>query len=101
MVKGIRLVAGEDIIGRVMAENEDSITLSKPRQVMLVPVSESQMQVSLGPFLMFAKNEVFEFSKQSIVTTFDVSEQMEKQYLQMTTGLVLAGANEGPSILRP
>ena len=108
---GLRFLTGEDLIGKFdipvdfKGDIKDLmkyvrqlgwVTLKKPTQVALVPVSQTQAQLSLAPYLPFAANEVFTFSADVITTIWEPTKQLSDQYIAMTTGLVMAGAADLP-----
>ena len=91
-VKILKLITGEEVIARVTEEkNVDLITLEKPMTLQMLPPNTSTGQVgfALVPWMKAAKNEKITISTEHIIAEDEASEQTEKNYLQLVTGLSL------------
>ena len=92
-VKVLKLITGEEVITRVTEEenNYSLITLEKPMTLQMIPPTTSTGQVgfALVPWMKAAKNEKVTISIEHIITEDEASEQTEKNYLQVVTGLSL------------
>ena len=91
-VKILKLITGEEVIARVTEEkNVDLITLEKPMTLQMLPPNSSTGQVgfALVPWMKAAKNEKVTISTEHIIAEDEASEQTEKNYLQVVTGLSL------------
>ena len=91
-VKILKLITGEEVIARVTEEkNVDLITLEKPMTLQMLPPNTSTGQVgfALVPWMKAAKNEKITISTEHIIAEDEASEQTEKKYLQVVTGLSL------------
>ena len=91
-VKILKLITGEEVIARVIEEkNIDLITLEKPMTLQMIPPTTSTGQVgfALVPWMKAAKNEKVTISTEHIIAEDEASEQTEKNYLQVVTGLSL------------
>ena len=91
-VKILKLITGEEVIARVTEEkNVDLITLEKPMTLQMLPPNTSTGQVgfALVPWMKAAKNEKVTISTEHIIAEDEASEQTEKNYLQVVTGLSL------------
>ena len=91
-VKVLKLITGEEVIARVTEEkNVDLITLEKPMTLQMLPPNTSTGQVgfALVPWMKAAKNEKVTISTEHIIAEDEASEQTEKNYLQVVTGLSL------------
>ena len=88
-VKVLKLITGEEVIARVTEEN-NLITLEKPMTLqMLPPTSTGQVGFALVPWMKAAKNEKVTISIEHILVEVEASDQSEKNYLQVVTGLSL------------
>jgi len=88
-VKVLKLITGEEVIARVTEEN-NLITLEKPMTLqMLPPTSTGQVGFALVPWMKAAKNEKVTISTEHILVEVEASDQSEKNYLQVVTGLSL------------
>ena len=92
-VKVLKLITGEEVIARVTEEekNYSLITLEKPMTLQMIPPTTSTGQVgfALVPWMKAAKNEKVTISTEHIIAEDEASEQTEKNYLQVVTGLSL------------
>ena len=92
-VKILKLITGEEVITRVTEEenNYSLITLEKPMTLQMIPptTSTGQMGFALVPWMKAAKNEKVTISTEHIIAEDEASEQTEKNYLQVVTGLSL------------
>jgi len=90
-VKVLKLITGEEIIARVTEEKNNLISLEKPMILqMLAPnTSTGQVGFALIPWMKAAKNEKVTISTEHIIAEDEGSEQTQKNYLQLVTGLSL------------
>jgi len=94
----IKLVSGEEVIGRFVQEDTTSITLRKP----VVPVPAGQQSMGLAPFVMSCDylhsdtNNEIKFNKDTmIISPMLTNKQFADAYLQQTGGLDLSTSNPG------
>ena len=90
-VKVLKLITGEELIARVIEEKNNLITLEKPMILQMIPPNTSTGHVgfALVPWIKAAKNEKVIISTEHIIAEDEGSEQTQKNYLQMVTGLSL------------
>ena len=90
-VKVLKLITGEEIIARVTEEKNNLITLEKPMilQMLAPDRTTGQIPFALVPWMKAAKNEKVTISTEHIIAEDEASEQTEKNYLQVVTGLSL------------
>ena len=90
-VKVLKLITGEEVIARVIEEKNNLITLEKPMilQVMAPDRTTGQIPFALVPWMKAAKNEKVTISTEHIIAEDEASEQTNKNYLQVVTGLSL------------
>ena len=90
-VKVLKLITGEEVIARVSEERSDLIILEKPMTLQMLPPNTSTGQVGFAmvPWMKAAKNEKITISIEHILVEDEASEQTEKNYLQVVTGLSL------------
>ena len=90
-VKVLKLITGEEVIARVSEENSNLLTLEKPMTLQMIPPNTSTGQVgfALVPWIKAAKNDKTTISIEHVVVTDEASDQTEKNYLQLITGLSL------------
>ena len=90
-VKVLKLITGEEVIARVSEERSDLITLDKPMTLQMLPPNTSTGQVGFAmvPWIKAAKNDKVTISIDHVLVTDEASDQTEKNYLQVVTGLSL------------
>ena len=90
-VKVLKLITGEEVIARVSEEHNDLLTLEKPMTLQMIPpnTSTGQMGFAMVPWMKAAKNNKVTISIEHILVTDEASDQTEKNYLQVITGLTL------------
>ena len=90
-VKVLKLITGEEVIARVSEESSNLLTLEKPMTLQMIPPNTSTGQVgfALVPWIKAAKNDKVTISIEHVLVTDEASDQTEKNYLQLITGLSL------------
>ena len=90
-VKVLKLITGEEVIARVIEEKNNLITLEKPMilQMLAPDRTTGQIPFALVPWMKATKNEKVIISTEHIIAEDEGSEQTEKNYLQLVTGLSL------------
>ena len=90
-VKVLKLITGEEVIARVSEEHNDLLTLEKPMTLQMIPspTSTGQVGFALVPWMKAAKNNKATISIDHVLVTDEASDQTEKNYLQVITGLTL------------
>ena len=90
-VKVLKLITGEEVIARVTEEKNNLITLEKPMTLQMLPPNTSTGQVGFAmvPWMKAAKNNKATISIDHVLVTDEASDQTEKNYLQVITGLTL------------
>ena len=90
-VKVLKLITGEEVIARVTEEKNNLITLEKPMilQMMAPDRTTGQIPFAMVPWMKAAKNEKVIISTEHIIAEDEGSEQTNKNYLQLVTGLSL------------
>ena len=89
-VKVLKLITGEEVIARITEEENNLITLKNPMTLqMLPPTSTGQVGIALVPWMKAAKSDKMTISIEHVLVTDEASDQTEKNYLQVVTGLSL------------
>ena len=90
-VKVLKLITGEEVIARITEEKNNLISLEKPMILQMIPPTTSTGQVgfALIPWIKAGKNEKVTISTEHIIAEDEGSEQTQKNYLQLVTGLSL------------
>ena len=89
-VKVLKLITGEEVIARITEEENNLITLKNPMTLQtLPPTSTGQVGIALVPWMKTAKSDKMTISIEHVLVTDEASDQTEKNYLQVVTGLSL------------
>ena len=89
-VKVLKLITGEEVIARITEEENNLIILKNPMTLqMLPPTSTGQVGIALVPWMKTAKSDKMTISIEHVLVTDEASDQTEKNYLQVVTGLSL------------
>ena len=84
-----KLVTGEELIAEVVEEQEETIVLKKVRVVMPYQ-TEKGTSVTVVPYAFANIDGEKEFNNADFITAYEPEIQIEKLYLQATTGLDIA-----------
>jgi len=90
-VKVLKLITGEEVIARITEEENNLVSLKQPMTLQMLPPNTSTGQVgfALVPWIKAAKNNKATISIEHVLVTDEASDQTEKNYLQVVTGLSL------------
>tara|TARA_B100001287_G_scaffold57253_1_gene45505 strand:- start:173 stop:460 length:288 start_codon:yes stop_codon:yes gene_type:complete len=80
----IKITSGEEVIGRLVEETPSHVKLKKPMMVVM-----SGQGIGLAPYMFTIKSEDIKFNANLVVTTAKTIEDINKKYLEATTGLKL------------
>jgi hypothetical protein len=96
-VVSVKLVSGEEIVGKLIDQSDDVITLAKPVTISLQPVSDKQMGLSFLPVLGSVEPDVtLQIPTLAMaVRPVKTGKAVASSYIQTTTGLVMPGAGTG------
>jgi len=83
-VISLKLSTGEEIIGRLEAETDAGYDIKKPMAIVM-----GQQGLALAPFMFSTPNDqVMTFKQSNVMTTGATLEEISKQYVEQTTGIV-------------
>ena len=98
-VKVIKLLSGEEIITRIISKDEDKhihladdghTILDRPRVIVAQPQQDGSLGIGLIPYVAVDPEGTFKIKNSAIVGEAEkVREDLEKGYLQQTSGLQL------------
>ncbi len=85
----IRLVSGEEIVGRLASDTETHLTLSKPISIGIQMVGQNQAQLAFSPFMASVDDSgSLTFNKAALVTLpAKTREDVKKSYLTATSSI--------------
>ena len=80
----IKITSGEEIVGRLVEETSAHVKLRKPMMVVM-----AGQGIGLAPYMFTSGSEYMSFNNNLIVTKAKTIEDINKKYLETTTGLKL------------
>lgn len=90
----IKLISGEELIGKVLKEDDDAVTLGDVLGL-LAQQTQTGMQIGLVPFMMSNPEGDLEFSRTAITTRTTPSAELEKGYMERTSKIDLTSKLPG------
>jgi hypothetical protein len=93
----VKLMSGEEIVGRLLEQGIDSYTVGKPVTVSLQPISPKQMGLQFLPVLGSVEPDATLVIPKNAVAIRPVktNDTIRSNYIEMTTGLITANAPSG------
>lgn len=97
----IKLMSGEELIGRLVDQNQDTVTLAKPVTVNLQPVSQNQMGLSLMPVLGSVEPDVTLQIVRSAMSIRPVKtgKALTGTYIEVTSGIITPNGGAGAGLV--
>lgn len=96
----LKLVSGEEIIAKIVEEMETTLVLESARSLLVQPTGPGQMGIAMLPWMATNPDGEVDIRLQDImVRSDDVPKQLEDGYLQQTSGIAIAAANDAPGII--
>ena len=93
-IKVLKLKSTEEVVGRyelVTGFKDQAHKLTKARQIVMQPMGQGQIGIAMLPWLASNQDgEVVIRDNHLACEPMDAPEQLEKEYLQQTTGIALA-----------
>lgn len=86
-LKVLKLITNEEVIARV-EEKRDNLELTNP-MVMMQVNQGGQMGFAIMPWSMSGKCDKVEISQSIVIATLDPMDEVEKNYIQATTGITV------------
>ena len=88
-IKNLRLLGGEDILGEVLGETNEVVTLKNPVRVMLVPnkVDPKQPSVGFAPYCEWSTDKEVDINKSLIVAKLNPIPEFINQYNAVFGGI--------------
>lgn len=96
-IVNMKLVSGEEIIGKIVAEEEDFYTVRRPRTIAIQQMSNGQAGAQFIPVLLLSSDaEKIKVMKNAIIMINDkVNPEYVRMYEQATTEIQLASTLNG------
>jgi hypothetical protein len=93
----LKLNTQEEIIGKIEAETEEAIYLSKPRSLHVMDMGNGQAGASFVPPMLLANDSqpVWILKQAIAMKTLSINAEYEKRYLESVSGISLATSLKG------
>lgn len=80
----LKLMSGEEVVGKLVERNIEYIKLKDVASIIMMPGGQTgQVGLGLMPFLPYAENKAFHFSRSLIMIDFDPNIDMLNNYNRM------------------
>lgn len=91
-IVAVKLISGDEIVGKIEELNTDSLVLAKP-----IAIGLSSQGVGFAPFMLSAvDNATLTFKFEKIITYTQAREEIKNAYIQSTSGITPAGSGNLP-----
>ncbi len=87
----LKLITGEEIIGKVLEDNEEYISLSNVRSIELVE-NDDGLSVRLYPYMYSSQDAELDFEYEHIITYCLPDEELEKTYLEQCLNIDISAS---------
>lgn len=82
-VISIKLISGEEVIGKFINDSNDTVTLDRPLMLAM-----SQKGIGMAPVLMTVNpDSKLKFTKSAVIVMAKSDDEIAKQYIYQTTGI--------------
>jgi hypothetical protein len=88
-VIAMKMTNGDELIGRLEAELKDCYEVSHLQHTMLQQGRDGQFGLAMMPYLVTNTDAKVQIHKSHVVCVFDPELEIEKNYLQRTSGIAL------------
>ena len=92
-VKILKLITGEELIGKVVDEGEIGIVIDDPANIHMAPTQDSRMQLYLIPYAPYADKDQSTLKPQHVIMQYEPNTDLLNKYNSMFgSGIQIAGA---------
>mgnify|MGYP001037944961 FL=1 len=86
----LRLLTGEEVVGKVVANDDISITITKPVSVRTVMSPDGAVHIAFAPFMVsVAENSDFRIALDKLlVSPLLARDEVRNRYIEATTGII-------------
>lgn len=86
----LKMSNGDELVARKVSQFTASNVYSHVMQVFMQQTRDGQMGMGMMPYMHTAKGDVIHFNDSHIVAVCEVDSDIEKNYLQRTSGIALS-----------
>lgn len=89
LVKALKLISGEELVGEVISESETNIVIKNPLAIMLSRTRDGDLSIGFVPFAPYLGEKIeLSFDKERTLFCKEVDEKMQNQYSNIFGGIV-------------
>jgi F0F1-type ATP synthase alpha subunit len=90
-VQILKLLTGEELIGKIVEQDHLDITIDSPANIHMAPTQDSRMQLYLIPYAPYAEKDVFTLKQEHVIMQYDPNVDLLNKYNSMFgSGIQLA-----------
>jgi hypothetical protein len=76
----LRLSTGEDIVGDIIDNNDESVTIENPCILVITINREQEQSLNMSPYLLFSNQKVLTINKKFIMFDVSVANEIQSKY---------------------
>lgn len=89
LVKAVKLISGEELVGEVIHEEDGTVTMKNPLAIVMSRTQTGDLNVGFVPFAPYlGKDASFDFTPDRMIFIKEVDDQMKNQYTSIFGGIV-------------
>lgn len=91
-IRVFKLVSGEEVVAKVVKEDDNCVVVEKPRSIQPVPQGPNTFGIALIPYFISNGDGVINILRNGIAAFCDAPEDMQRAYMQNTSGIQIASS---------
>jgi len=92
-VQILKLITGEELIGKIVANDFAGIIIDNPANIHMAPTQDSKMQLYLIPYAPYAEKDQFTLKQEHVIMQYEPNTDLLNKYNHMFgSGIQIAGA---------
>lgn len=99
----LRLSNGEELVGRFVSQDDDTVTLNKVISIQLIPMGNGQAGISFAPFMASVSDDIQQtFMKSHLVChPTKTRKEVSDRYYEATGSIVPASSSMAAGLIKP
>lgn len=91
----LKLITGEELIGKVIAQDDLTVTIDNPANIHMAPTQDSRMQLYLIPYAPYAEKDQFTLKQKHVIMQYEPNIDLLNKYNHMFgSGIQIAGTGK-------
>jgi len=88
MIKVLKLVTGEEILGEILSEEADRIAVKNPLLIMMQRTQNGEVGMGFLPYLPYSEDRQFTFKSDHVLVCKEVDSELKNQYNKIFGGII-------------